>query len=85
MDFNDSLLSEEHKVLLKSATESADPISSSPVEVTACPKAPNPHQGKHGTSKGSPVKNDRHPHSGRDGRPKKGISAILLLLLLYLR
>ncbi|RWR84390.1 Initiation factor eIF-4 gamma [Cinnamomum micranthum f. kanehirae] len=72
MDFNDSLLSEEHKELLKSATESVDPISSSTVEVTACPKAPNPHQGKHGTGKGSPVKNDRHPHSGRDGRPKKG-------------
>ncbi|KAJ8630852.1 hypothetical protein MRB53_024175 [Persea americana] len=72
MDFNDSFLSEEHKELLKSATESVDRISASPVEVPACTKAPNPHQGKHGTSKGSPVKNDRHPHSGRNGRPKKG-------------
>lgn len=77
MDFNDSFLSEEHRELLKSVTESADPISASPVEVVAGPKFPSPHQGKHGSSRGgSVVKHDRHSHSRRDGHPKKGTSAI---------
>lgn len=85
MDFNDSFLSEEHRELLKSVTESADPISASPIEVVAVPKFPSPHQGKHGSSRGgSVVKHDRHSHSRRGGHPKKGTSAIPFFINFFL-
>lgn len=72
MDFNDGFISKEHQEMVRSASESADPISTSPREITSRPRSPKALHGKHGTSRGSPVKLDRHSHSGRDGRPKKG-------------
>ncbi|KAL7245796.1 hypothetical protein ACSBR2_001016 [Camellia fascicularis] len=102
MDFTDGHMSNEHRELLRSASESADPLSVSPLEIStslkisrspnsprspkvprspSSPKSPKSprspssskgHHAKQGTSKGSPLKNDRHSHSGVDGRPKKG-------------
>ncbi|KAF5955254.1 hypothetical protein HYC85_008110 [Camellia sinensis] len=102
MDFADGHMSNEHRELLRSASESADPLSVSPLEIStslkisrspnsprspkvprspSSPKSPKSprspssskgHHAKQGTSKGSPLKNDRHSHSGVDGRPKKG-------------
>ncbi|XP_068321655.1 MA3 DOMAIN-CONTAINING TRANSLATION REGULATORY FACTOR 2-like [Pyrus communis] len=82
MDFSDGFVSKEHRELHRSASESADPLSASPLPVSArSPKSPKSSkspkspkspkiQGKHG--KGSPLKHDRHSHSAVDGRPKKG-------------
>ncbi|XP_077242367.1 MA3 DOMAIN-CONTAINING TRANSLATION REGULATORY FACTOR 3-like [Tasmannia lanceolata] len=72
MEFNDGFLSEEHQELLKSVSESVDPMAVSPLEVSTSPRSPKTHHGKQGSNRGSPAKHDRHSHSGRDGRPKKG-------------
>ncbi|XP_020103812.1 uncharacterized protein LOC109720881 [Ananas comosus] len=71
MEFNDGFVSAEHQELLRSATESADPTSVSPLEVTS-PKSPRTPRGKQSPNRGSPVKHYKHSHSGRDGGPKKG-------------
>ncbi|KAI5312607.1 hypothetical protein L3X38_041780 [Prunus dulcis] len=85
MDFSDGFVSKEHLELHRSASESADPLSVSPLHISPrsprspkspktpkSPKSPRSPkmQGKHG--KGSPLKQDRHSHSSVDGRPKKG-------------
>ncbi|XP_058104091.1 MA3 DOMAIN-CONTAINING TRANSLATION REGULATORY FACTOR 2 isoform X2 [Magnolia sinica] len=72
MECNDSFVSEEHRELLRSAAESMDPTSVSPLEISTSPKSPKAQHGKHGYGRESPIKHDRHSHSGRDGRPKKG-------------
>lgn len=59
---------------LQIVAEDVDP-SISPLKITMSPKSPRSPKsvhGKHVTSKGSPVKHDRHSHSPKDGRPKKG-------------
>lgn len=71
MEFNDGFVSAEHQELLRSATESADPTSVSPLEVTS-PKSPRTPRGKQSPNRGSPVKHYKHSPSGRDGGPKKG-------------
>ncbi|CAB4289659.1 unnamed protein product [Prunus armeniaca] len=85
MDFSDGFVSKEHRELHRSASESADPLSVSPLHISPrsprspkspktpkSPKSPRSPkmQGKHG--KGSSLKQDRHSHSSVDGRPKKG-------------
>ncbi|ERN03808.1 programmed cell death protein 4 [Amborella trichopoda] len=74
MEYNDGKLSEEHRELFRSATESVDPTSVSPLEVITSPRTPRTPRSpvKHGSNKGSPIKHERHSHTGRDGRPKKG-------------
>ncbi|KAA8537976.1 hypothetical protein F0562_027444 [Nyssa sinensis] len=87
MDITNGYMSNEHRELLRSASESADPLSVSPLQISLSrksprspkspkspnsPRSPKGHQGKHGTSKGSPLKNDRNSHSKRDSHPKKG-------------
>ena len=85
MDLSGGHMSNEHRELLRSASEIADPLSVSPLEISTSPRTPRSpmspksprspkgHFSKHGSGKGSPLKNDRHSHSGIDGRPKKGI------------
>ncbi|XP_026656618.1 MA3 DOMAIN-CONTAINING TRANSLATION REGULATORY FACTOR 2 isoform X1 [Phoenix dactylifera] len=70
MEFSDGFVSEEHGEMLKSATQSIDPISVSPVEVTS-PRSPRTPRGKSNSNQGSPVKHSRHSHSGKDGHPSK--------------
>ncbi|PRQ24550.1 putative initiation factor eIF-4 gamma, MA3 [Rosa chinensis] len=85
MEFSDGFVSNEHRELHRSATESADPLSASPLHIgpksprspksPKSPKSPNSPrspkvQGK--TGKVSPLAHDRHSHSSVDGRPKKG-------------
>ncbi|XP_050105405.1 MA3 DOMAIN-CONTAINING TRANSLATION REGULATORY FACTOR 3-like [Malus sylvestris] len=79
MDFSDGIASKEHREFHRSASESADPLSASPLPISPrSPKSPKSSksrkspkiQGKHG--KGSPLKHDRHSHSAVDGHPKKG-------------
>lgn len=85
MDLSDGYMSMEHRELLRSASESADPLSVSPLELSMSPKtprspksprspkgSPKAHSGKHGAGKGSPLKKDKQSHSPFDGRPKKG-------------
>ncbi|KAK6940087.1 Initiation factor eIF-4 gamma, MA3 [Dillenia turbinata] len=85
MEFSDGFVSNEHRELLRSASESADPLSVSPLQLSGsskssrAPKSPksprsprSSHHSKHGSPKGSPLKNNRQPHSLGDGRPKKG-------------
>lgn len=87
MDSGERYRSNEHQEQLRSASESIDPLTVSPLQISTSPKllrspksskspkSPRSPSGyhKHGTGKvGSPVKNFRQSHSGRDGRPKKG-------------
>ncbi|GFY85768.1 MA3 domain-containing protein [Actinidia rufa] len=89
MDLSGGHMSNEHQELLRSASEIADLLSVSPLEISTSPRTPRSpmspktprspksprspkgHFSKHGSGKGSPLKNDRHSHSGIDGRPKK--------------
>lgn len=90
MELNDGFISKEHRELLKAVTESADPSSISPLEVTSprsprsprSPKSPTTPRGKQSPNKGSTVKHSRHSHSGKDGRPKKGMELFFLGLFL---
>ncbi|KAL2503755.1 MA3 domain-containing protein [Abeliophyllum distichum] len=75
MDFSEGYMSNEHQEQFRSASESADPYSVSPLQISTSPKSPKsprsprsprPQQGIH-----SPLKNQRHSNSKRDGRPKK--------------
>lgn len=78
MDLTQGYMSNEHKEQLHAASESADPSSVSPLRISTSPKSPKLRYGKESPIKGSPTKgispkrNDRHSHSGTDGRPKKG-------------
>ena len=109
MEFNDGrFVSKELRELVRSASESADPLPVSPLQISTSPRSPSSPMlkspkgqgskhvsGKSSTpkmgspklgsprsprsprtsmspSKGSPLKYDRHSHSPRDGRPKKG-------------
>ncbi|CAN6442307.1 unnamed protein product [Victoria cruziana] len=76
MDLSDGFISKEHQELIKSASESIDPSSASPLEVSNTPRTPREHHAKHDSNteipKGSVQRHDRHSRTGRDGRPKKG-------------
>lgn len=82
MEFSDGFVSNEHRELHRSATESADPSSVSPLHTgTKSPRSPkspkspkSPRSPKvHGkTGKASSLAHDKHSHSRVDGRPKKG-------------
>ncbi|KAL5080807.1 hypothetical protein RYX36_009228 [Vicia faba] len=73
MDFNDGHVSKEHRELGRSATESVDPISVSPLQLSS-PKSPKSSGSPNAQLKGSSLsrKNNRQSHSPKDGRPKKG-------------
>ncbi|XP_042478144.1 MA3 DOMAIN-CONTAINING TRANSLATION REGULATORY FACTOR 2-like [Macadamia integrifolia] len=68
MEFNNEILPKEKEELLQSDSSGVDILSASPKS----PRSSKSHNGKHSPIRGSPIKNDRHSHSGRDGRPKKG-------------
>ncbi|KAJ6399162.1 hypothetical protein OIU77_019833 [Salix suchowensis] len=84
MEYGDGFVSKEHRELARSASESADPLSVSPLQISIHPKSANsprspnrtgssrrsPGQGSPG--KGSPLKCERHSHSPTYGHPKKG-------------
>ncbi|GLT77267.1 hypothetical protein SLA2020_488690 [Shorea laevis] len=80
MDFTDGVVSNEHRELVHSVVDSADPLSISPLQISTSPKSPSSPEvdEKHNTSKGSspgkgrPLKYDRHSHSPEDGCPQKG-------------
>ncbi|KAL6527232.1 MA3 DOMAIN-CONTAINING TRANSLATION REGULATORY FACTOR 2 [Orobanche gracilis] len=84
MDFSDVYMSDEHREQYRSASESADPSSASPLVITSpksphsprspsSPKSPRSPKGKQsGTGQGSPLKNQRHSYFGRNWHPKKG-------------
>ncbi|KAJ6685175.1 MA3 DOMAIN-CONTAINING PROTEIN [Salix purpurea] len=90
MEYNDGFVSKEHRELARSASESADPLSVSPLQNPVhsrspqndkspnSPRSPNRVGSSKGISskgspkKGSPLKHERHSHSSKDGRPKKG-------------
>lgn len=87
MDFTDGYMSNEHQEQLRSARESADPLSVFPLKISTSrktprspkspqspksPRSPSSHNSRPGTSKRSPLKNLRRSLSGRDDRPKKG-------------
>lgn len=74
MESKDGNLSEENAGRTQFVAEDLYP-SISPLKITMSPKSPRSPKaghGKHGSIKGSPIKNDRHSHSVKDGRPKKG-------------
>lgn len=79
MDFGEGYVSKEHRELHRSVTESADPLTVSPLQLspkspkspTRSPKSPRSPKVQGKGSNLSP-KNNRHPHSPKDGRPKKG-------------
>lgn len=69
MDLSDGYMSTEHRELLRSASESADPLSVSPLEISMSPKI-TPRSSKsprspRGSPKGSPK-----GHSGKHGAGK---------------
>lgn len=85
MDFTAGKLSNEHKEQLRSASESADPLTVSLLQISPksprspkspkspkSPRSPGDRHSKHGSDRGSPLKNKKSSHSPRDGRPKKG-------------
>lgn len=77
MEYSDGFVSNEDRELLRTVSESADPLSVSPLQVSISPKSPKSPGSpkcKQRTSKGSPINNDKHSNSFKDGRPKKGAS-----------
>ena len=85
MEYSDGFVSNEHRELHRSVSESADPLSVSPLQISISPRSPKSPKSpgsprspssprcRQGTSKGgSPLKDDKHSHSPKDGRPKKG-------------
>lgn len=93
-------MSNEHQEQLRSASESIDPLTVSPLQISTSPKLPRSPKSskspkfprspsghhKHGTGKvGSPVKNFRQSHSGRDGRPKKGSVFCIISMLIKMK
>ncbi|PIN26057.1 Neoplastic transformation suppressor Pdcd4/MA-3, contains MA3 domain [Handroanthus impetiginosus] len=84
MEFNDKYMSNEHQEQYRSISESADPLSVSPLVISTSaksprfprspksPSSPRSPKGKHCGSQGSPLKNQRHSNSARAGQPKKG-------------
>lgn len=83
MDITAEKLSNEHQEQLRSASESADPFTVSPLQISPksprspkspkSPRSPGDRHSKHGSDKGSPLQNKKGSHSPRDGRPKKGM------------
>lgn len=77
MDYTDKFMSSEHQEQFRSALESADPSSVSPLLISTSPKSPRSPKSpcspraKHTGSKGSPLKAQKS-HSGKSGVPKKG-------------
>lgn len=83
MEFSDGFVSEAHRELHRSASESADPLSVSPIQVKESPpKSPRSPKSQSKASPSSkcggsgkprsPLKHDRHSHSPKSGQPKKG-------------
>ncbi|KAK2366699.1 MA3 domain-containing protein [Trifolium repens] len=76
MDFNDGYVSKEHRELHRSASESVDPVSVSPLQLSPpkSPKSPKSPRSPKAQVKGSNLspKNNKQSHSSKDGRPKKG-------------
>ncbi|KAK2420726.1 MA3 domain-containing protein [Trifolium repens] len=76
MDFNDGYVSKEHHELHRSASESVDPVSVSPLQLSPpkSPKSPKSPRSPKAQVKGSNLspKNNKQSHSSKDGRPKKG-------------
>lgn len=83
MEYKDGFVSKDQRKLVRSLSESADPLTVSALQISTSPKSPRSPKSysKHGSSRaspskgsprGSPRKNDRRQHSPRDGRPKKG-------------
>lgn len=79
MEFSDGFVSNEHRELHRSATESADPSSVSPLHIgpksprsPKSPKSPRSPKVQGKTGKASSLAHDKHSHSPVDGRPKKG-------------
>ncbi|XAR62230.1 hypothetical protein NMG60_11016916 [Bertholletia excelsa] len=81
MEFANGFVSNEHLELHKSASESADPPTVSPLEIATSPrspgsprspKSPRSPNSKISSGKSSPLKNNRQSLCGRDGRPEKG-------------
>ncbi|XP_072989682.1 MA3 DOMAIN-CONTAINING TRANSLATION REGULATORY FACTOR 2 isoform X1 [Typha latifolia] len=70
MEFSDGFVSAEHQELLRSAAESEDPLTVSPLEITS-PRSPRTPRGKQSSNRGSPTKHARQSNSGKDS-PKKG-------------
>lgn len=88
MDYTAKFMSNEHQEQYRSASESADPSSASPLVIPSTsksprsprspksPRSPRSPRGKSSGSPGSPLKNQKS-HSGRAGDPKKGEYLIL--------
>ncbi|KAJ6774000.1 MA3 DOMAIN-CONTAINING PROTEIN [Salix purpurea] len=79
MEYGDGFVSKEHGELARSASESADPLSVSPLQISIHPKSANSPRSPNRTGssrgspgKGSPLKCERHSHSPAYGHPKKG-------------
>ncbi|XP_015073139.1 programmed cell death protein 4 [Solanum pennellii] len=85
MDITAGKLSNEHKEQFRSASESADPLTVSALQISPksprspkspkspkSPRSPGDRHSKHGSDRGSPLKHKKNSHSPRDGRPKKG-------------
>ena len=70
MDYGDGFVSKEHRELLRSVSESADPLSASPLQISITPRSPK--SPKSSSSPRSLKNHDKHSHSPKDGRPKKG-------------
>lgn len=78
MDYTHKFMSNEHQEQYRSASESADPSSVSPMLIHTSPKSPrspkSPNSPRGKPCGGSPLQ----AHSGRAGDPKKGEHSILL-------
>jgi hypothetical protein len=85
MDFNDGYVSKEYRELHRSASESVDPVSVSPLQLSPpkSPKSPKSPRSPKAQVKGSNLspKNNKQSHSSKDGRPKKG--GVLFLLIVF--
>jgi len=81
MDFSEGYVSNEHRELHRSAAESADPLSVSPLQLAPkssrspdsarSPKSPRSPKVQGKCSTLSP-RTHKQSHSQKDGRPKKG-------------
>lgn len=77
MEFTGDFVSNEHRELASSASESLHPLSTPPLRIPVnnkSPKSPRSPkaQGKGSPRKGSPLKSDKHSNSPKSGEPKKG-------------
>ncbi|CAK7346711.1 unnamed protein product [Dovyalis caffra] len=77
MEYSDGFVSKEHRELARSASESADPLSVSPLQISVHPKSaksPNSPRSPNrtGSSRGSPSKGSPGKGSPSQGSPGKG-------------